>query len=799
MRQPSENFARAYHERLQILVIILLKILVIPGLIRYSRVEIFMTLVFPIVLTGEDNEQLPPLCTACHIIDPECDVLIVCQVCMCRYHQNNSQCAPDAPSSKRFGMPSPLPSHGATPQWSWQCPGCRECRTCSSKHGRLWWCRWCCKSICKSCDQQGSERDGGVYKCSECLSVCLNCRRKPTTPLENGIYCEECALDRLEGRLCPVCNISYADEEESEEDSQEEPLISEIEADNSGMIQCDLCDIWCHISCVTHEDEATDVSKDFTCPKCKSIDSNYPNWLPDCVICKTYRHNEALIPLPPFTPFKPTRWIHRACAQPLFLLQLSGTVDVIYAGSMESLWIRFSNFSIQLGDLSNSSVVWWSFQLWSIFRKGIIEDYQLRISLGAGLSLAKAQVLTPYPIRSWQESNIASLGVRLRHCAEEKLRNTYLKAVNIPKAAGYELVMELMRLVNVLKPRHPLYIESSIETIHAQTTKSVLISVAHSSNVPKIPIVTHLSNVPKIPIANLSPMELCRLSLRKPPPKPIKAKPIISVDEQASKKQRLPTPTFNCARTRPFERRTKEIVPTNSRHHQLVGSAQAVSLKENQPCNPAESNSKANSKKLTNLYPVPVSFRPGPDFGRYKSVTLTSAYRSLAESSRHGLRVAKSGIAGYGLYTERTYQPGELFIEYIGELVGQAVADRREALYNRHPRLGPSSCYLFRLVDDVIVDATWRGNAARFINHSCDPNCAARMFDLGPKGDSVAAAMLSQKILIVALRAIKAGEELTYDYMLSNDDHAVVVDDEKEIDGNRLPCYCGALNCRKWM
>lgn len=232
------------------------------------------------------------------------------------------------------------------------------------------------------------------------------------------------------------------------------------------------------------------------------------------------------------------------------------------------------------------------------------------------------------------------------------------------------------------------------------------------------------------------------------------------------------------------------------RHHlQLVGTTTATtttsdsngvaSFKENQ----SNSTVELNLTKLPRLFPL---LQPG---GRYKSVTLATAYRSLLESSRHGLLVAKSGIAGYGLFTRRPYQPGELIIEYVGELVGQAVADRREAIYNGHPRLGPASCYLFRLVDDLIVDATWRGNAARFINHSCEPNCAARMFDLGntgqktPTNDDV---RTSSKILIVALRQIGAGEELSYDYMLSSDDAI-------QGDSSRLPCYCGAKLCRKWM
>jgi hypothetical protein len=88
---------------------------------------------------------------------------------------------------------------------------------------------------------------------------------------------------------------------------------------------------------------------------------------------------------------------------------------------------------------------------------------------------------------------------------------------------------------------------------------------------------------------------------------------------------------------------------------------------------------------------------------------------------------------------------------------------------------GSGSCYLFRLDDDYIVDATAKGSAARFINHSCEPNCYSRV--VHASGEA--------RIVIFAQRGLRAGEELTYNYKF-----AIEADPELKI-----PCYCGAPSC----
>lgn len=84
----------------------------------------------------------------------------------------------------------------------------------------------------------------------------------------------------------------------------------------------------------------------------------------------------------------------------------------------------------------------------------------------------------------------------------------------------------------------------------------------------------------------------------------------------------------------------------------------------------------------------------------------------------------RSAIHGWGLYAEENIAVNDLIIEYVGEKVRQKVADMRELRYEKQ---GVGSSYLFRMIDDEIVDATKKGGIARFINHSCSPNCTAKI------------------------------------------------------------------------
>ncbi|TPX54319.1 histone-lysine N-methyltransferase [Powellomyces hirtus] len=134
------------------------------------------------------------------------------------------------------------------------------------------------------------------------------------------------------------------------------------------------------------------------------------------------------------------------------------------------------------------------------------------------------------------------------------------------------------------------------------------------------------------------------------------------------------------------------------------------------------------------------------------------------------LKFARSPIHDWGLFAAKRIPTNEFVIEYIGEIIREKVADHREKGYERQ---GIGSSYLFRIDGGDIIDATKRGNMARFINHNCEPNCSAKVITVAGQ----------RRIVIYAHRDIQEEEEITYDYQFP-------IEDEK------IPCLCGAPGCR---
>lgn len=83
----------------------------------------------------------------------------------------------------------------------------------------------------------------------------------------------------------------------------------------------------------------------------------------------------------------------------------------------------------------------------------------------------------------------------------------------------------------------------------------------------------------------------------------------------------------------------------------------------------------------------------------------------------HSFELRKSNIHGLGLFAKRKFENKDVVIEYKGELITRMEANRRERAYRRQ---GKSNCYLFTVWGSTVIDATVRGNLARYINHSCD-------------------------------------------------------------------------------
>ncbi len=114
--------------------------------------------------------------------------------------------------------------------------------------------------------------------------------------------------------------------------------------------------------------------------------------------------------------------------------------------------------------------------------------------------------------------------------------------------------------------------------------------------------------------------------------------------------------------------------------------------------------------------------------------------------NKKDLKVFKSS-AGFGLKTLVDIKKGEDVIEYVGKVMKSEKADEKP---NR---------YLFGITDEWTIDGSPRYNTARYINHSCKPNCEAVHYEIEDGKDA-----RTDEVMIVATRNIKAGEELTYDY-----------------------------------
>jgi uncharacterized protein len=148
---------------------------------------------------------------------------------------------------------------------------------------------------------------------------------------------------------------------------------------------------------------------------------------------------------------------------------------------------------------------------------------------------------------------------------------------------------------------------------------------------------------------------------------------------------------------------------------------------------------------------------------------------SEAGNKRRRIAVHNSPIHGRGVFALRRIPKGVRIIEYKGKLITDKEADRR---YSRMHANSPHTM-LFSLDGGLVIDATRRGNSARWINHSCAPNC-----EIEEEG---------HRIFIDARRDIRAGEELTYDYNLQ------IGEKHTKKAKREHACFCKTRRCRGTM
>jgi SET domain-containing protein len=138
--------------------------------------------------------------------------------------------------------------------------------------------------------------------------------------------------------------------------------------------------------------------------------------------------------------------------------------------------------------------------------------------------------------------------------------------------------------------------------------------------------------------------------------------------------------------------------------------------------------------------------------------------------------IRPSSMHGSGAFATQRIPTGTRLIEYAGARITP------EEAHARYPDIVGAHHHtqLFAIDDDIVIDASVDGNDARFINHSCDPNCDAVVDD-------------DDRIWIETIRDVEAGEELAYDYAF------VLKERHTPAAKRRFPCNCGSARCRGTM
>jgi uncharacterized protein len=170
---------------------------------------------------------------------------------------------------------------------------------------------------------------------------------------------------------------------------------------------------------------------------------------------------------------------------------------------------------------------------------------------------------------------------------------------------------------------------------------------------------------------------------------------------------------------------------------------------------------------MDSMYPMTTTAQAAPP--------ARPARPSAAHGAGRRIQVRRSGVHGKGVFALRPIAKGETIIEYKGEVITWPEALRRHP----HDPEDPHHTFYFHVDEDHVIDAKYGGNAARWINHSCEPNCEADEID--------------GRVFIKALRKLRPGEELFYDYGL-------VIDERYTPKLKKLyECRCGARRCRHTM
>jgi hypothetical protein len=135
------------------------------------------------------------------------------------------------------------------------------------------------------------------------------------------------------------------------------------------------------------------------------------------------------------------------------------------------------------------------------------------------------------------------------------------------------------------------------------------------------------------------------------------------------------------------------------------------------------------------------------------------------------VQIVDAGPRGSGLRILEEARPGEFVIEYCGEIINmEECLKRQEAMAGK----GEADVYFLATGPDDMIDARRKGSLARFINHSCNPNCKTQKWTVANE----------TKIAILAIKHLAPGTELTFDYQF------------ERFGSSSQKCFCGEANCR---
>ncbi|KAK9076781.1 hypothetical protein SSX86_005115 [Deinandra increscens subsp. villosa] len=137
------------------------------------------------------------------------------------------------------------------------------------------------------------------------------------------------------------------------------------------------------------------------------------------------------------------------------------------------------------------------------------------------------------------------------------------------------------------------------------------------------------------------------------------------------------------------------------------------------------------------------------------------------------IKIVLTKHCGWGVEAAESIKKGEFIIEYVGEVISDAMCEQR--LWKMKNQ-GIKNFYMCEVRKNFTIDATVKGNASRFLNHSCGPNCNLEKWDVD--GET--------RVGVFAARSIKVGEPLTYDYRFVQ-------------FGPEVKCKCGASCCQGYL